>query len=326
MRRGYQPQRLTLVSLVYWVLLVYMVAALTWWFIALQKQNNEITDAKLEAVAAQHPGDPARIADIQEAHRRKTAQYIGEGATFLALILVGAVFVFRATRRQLRLSQQQHNFMMAVTHELKTPIAVTQLNLETLQKRKLDEEKQKKLISNTLTEANRLNTLCNNILLASQLDAGVQRQERSEINLSDLAAGCVDDCLAHFPQRKITEKIAEGIYIFGDSLQLQMLINNLLENAIKYSPVDSIVDLSLSSDNQQAFLTVSDQGEGVPDNEKKRIFEKFYRSGNENIRRSKGTGLGLYLCKRIAKNHGGQISVSDNRPTGAIFTVTFTTG
>jgi signal transduction histidine kinase len=234
------------------------------------------------------------------------------------------VFVFRATRRQLRLSQQQHNFMMAVTHELKTPIAVTQLNLETLQKRKLDEEKQQKLISNTLAEANRLNTLCNNILLASQLEAGVQRQEKSEINFSDLIAGCVDDCLAHFPQRKIAEEIADGIYLFGDTLQLQMLVNNLLENAIKYSPADSVVCLSLSSGNQQIRLTVTDQGEGVPDNEKKRIFEKFYRSGNENTRRSKGTGLGLYLCRRIARNHGGQIGVSDNTPRGTIFAVTFT--
>ncbi|HVZ25675.1 MAG TPA: HAMP domain-containing sensor histidine kinase, partial [Sediminibacterium sp.] len=301
-------------------------AALAWWFIALQKQNNEITDAKLEAVAAKQPGDPARIAAIQEAHRRKTAQYIGEGVTFLALILVGAVFVFRATRRQLRLSQQQHNFMMAVTHELKTPIAVTQLNLETLQKRKLDEGKQQKLITNTLAEANRLNTLCNNILLASQLDAGVRGQEKTEINFSDLAAGCVDDCLAHFPQRSIVEEIADGIYLVGDPLQLQMLINNLLENAIKYSPADAAVKLCLSSNHQQIRLAVHDEGEGIPDPEKKRVFEKFYRSGNENTRRSKGTGLGLYLCKRIVKNHGGQITVSDNTPRGTIFTVTFTAG
>ncbi|MFX9696122.1 histidine kinase dimerization/phospho-acceptor domain-containing protein, partial [Acinetobacter baumannii] len=82
---------------------------------------------------------------------------VGEGVTFLALIIIGAVFVFRATRRQLKLSQQQQNFMMAVTHELKTPIAITQLNLETLQKRKLEEDKQQKLISNTLQEARRLN-------------------------------------------------------------------------------------------------------------------------------------------------------------------------
>ncbi|WP_457848411.1 histidine kinase dimerization/phospho-acceptor domain-containing protein, partial [Staphylococcus aureus] len=94
-----------------------------------------------------------KILAIEEAKKRKTAQYVGEGVTFLALIIIGAVFVFRATRRQLKLSQQQQNFMMAVTHELKTPIAITQLNLETLQKRKLEEDKQQKLISNTLQEA-----------------------------------------------------------------------------------------------------------------------------------------------------------------------------
>ena len=313
---------LTVVIVVYWVLLSYMVAALIWWFIALERQNTSITQIRLSELRKDDPAYIEKVAAIEDAKKRKTAQYIGEGVTFLALILVGAVFVFRATRRQLRLSQQQQNFMMAVTHELKTPIAITRLNLETLQKRKLEEEKQQKLISNTLHEANRLNMLCNNILLAAQLDAGAYTSNKEEINFSDLVEGCIDDFTTRFPQREVRELITEGLYIQGETLLLQMLVNNLLENAMKYSPKESPIQISLSAENNELILSISDQGVGIPDEEKKKVFDKFYRVGNENTRTTKGTGLGLYLCSRIVKSHNGYISVTDNQPRGSNFVAT----
>jgi signal transduction histidine kinase len=323
MNRGTASQKFFVVSLVYWVLLVYMVAALFWWFIALEKQNLDISQIRLNELQKDAPSYFEKALAIEEARKRKTAQYIGEGSTFLALILLGAVFVYRATRRQIRLSQQQQNFMMAITHELKTPIAITQLNLETLQKRKLDEEKQQKLISNTLQEANRLNILCNNILFASQLDAGAYRSTKEEINFTDLVEGCVDDCNSRFPQRNIVENIQESVYLNGEKILLQMLISNLLDNALKYSPVDEPVTIGLSEKNQEVVLTVSDLGTGITDAEKKKIFDKFYRSGDENTRKAKGTGLGLYLCKKIMKSHNGYISVTDNQPRGSSFTAIF---
>src|SRR6476659_3506850 len=182
--KGPGKQGFVVITTVYWLLLVYMVAALCWWFIALDKQNHNIADIRLAEINRNTPAYQSKQTDIITTRNRKTGQYIGEGITFLAVILVGAVFVFRATRRQFRLSRQQQNFMMAITHELKTPIAVTQLNLETLQKRKLDPEMQQKLISNTLEEANRLNVLCNNILLATQLEAGYA-SSMQEINFTD---------------------------------------------------------------------------------------------------------------------------------------------
>ncbi|HEX7692106.1 MAG TPA: ATP-binding protein [Sediminibacterium sp.] len=315
--------RLAVVTTVYWLLLVYMISALFWWFIALDRQNGEITNTRLNEL--QYKDDPAyfsRAAEILDTKNRKTAQYIGEGLTFLAVIVVGAVFVFRATRRQLRLSRQQQNFLMAITHELKTPIAVTQLNLETLQKRRLDEDKQQKLIASTLQEANRLNALCNNILLTTQLDAGYE-SNKQEINLSDLAEGCVDDFRARFPQREIRENITEGIYLNGETLLLQMLVNNLVENALKYSPRESPVTVSLFLEQDNPMLVVSDEGEGIPAEERKKIFEKFYRIGNESTRRAKGTGLGLYLCRKIAESHNGYISVTDHKPAGTNFAVLF---
>ena len=168
----FKKQRLTLITVVYWILLVYIIAALVWWFIALEKQNETMFNFRVLQLNKDEPAYELQLQHVQDEEHRKTAQYIGEGSTFLLLILVGALFVYRATRKQLMLSNQQQNFMMAVTHELKTPIAIVKLNLETLQLRKLDEEKQNRIISSTLIETKRLNALTNNILITSQLESG----------------------------------------------------------------------------------------------------------------------------------------------------------
>ena len=169
-----------------------------------------------------------------------------------------------------------------------------------------------------LQEANRLNALCNNILLAAQLDAGYV-SNKQEINFADLVEGCVDDFRNRFPQRMIEENIHAGIYLDGEYLLLQMLVNNLVENALKYSPKESIVTVSLSQDQGRIKLKVTDEGHAIPAEEKKKIFDKFYRIGNENTRKTKGTGLGLYLCRKIAEAHNGYISVTDNQPAGSNF-------
>ena len=315
--------KLTIVTAVYWILLSYMVAALLWWFIALDKQNKMISNIMLSELKREDPNYYRDANAIGNAAHRKTIQFISEGTTFLVLILVGAVFVFRATRRQIKLSQQQQNFMMTVTHELKTPIAVAQLNLETLQKRLLDEDKRQMLISNTLQEANRLNTLCNNILFAAQLDAGAYTTTKQEVNLSDLLEGCVDNFKKRFSTREIQEKISESIYLIGEPLLLQMLVNNLIDNANKYASKETPITVSLQQTGNQIEFSVADLGEGLAEDEKKKIFEKFYRVGEENTRKTKGTGLGLYLCKKIVQGHAGKIFVSNNQPQGSIFTVIF---
>jgi len=316
-------KKLALITLVYWVLLLYIIAALVWWFVALNTQNNTMANMRLVEINKDDPKYAEKAIEIRAAQKRKTAQYIGEGCTFLALTLLGAVFVYRAARKEIRVSQQQQNFMMAVTHELKTPIAVARLNLETLQKRKLDEDKQNKLISNTLQEANRLNTLCNNILLASQFDSGLYTSAKEEIDFSTLVNTCVRDFQVRFPQRNIEADIASEIYINGEELLLQMLVNNLIENALKYSPKEMPVIVSLSSHDNKIEMSVKDFGIGIPPQEKNKVFEKFYRTGDERTRKTKGTGLGLYLCRKIAEGHKGYISVTDNAPTGSIFAATF---
>lgn len=321
----FKTKRLATITVVYWFVLLYIIAALVYWFISLQHQNVRMSDLLLNELKHDEVGYTAKVEAILDARRRKTAQYIGEGSTFLILILIGAGFVYRATRRHLTLSLQQQNFMMAVTHELKTPIAVTRLNLETMQKRRLDEQQQQRLINITLQEVNRLNSLCNNILLASQLDAGEYKISKNEVNLTKLSKRVFDDFTIRNPSRVLSGNFEDDLFVNGEELLLEMLMTNLVENAIKYSPKNSPVDLSLFKDSKGINLTVKDEGPGIAEDERSKIFEKFYRVGNEATRTAKGTGLGLYLSKKIARDHNADIVVSNNAEKGSVFTVTFKT-
>jgi two-component system, OmpR family, sensor histidine kinase CiaH len=290
----------------YWFLLAYILAALIWWFIALNRQINLMSQYERDQLQQTDPAYQSKLAEIDDLERRKTAQYLGEGLTFFLLIVVGAIFVYRAVRRELRTSEQQQNFMIAITHELKTPISVARLNLETMQKRKLDEQQQQRLIQTTLEETNRLNALCNNMLLSSQIEAGGYRITNEDTNFSELVAGCVQDFVTRYPQQKIGSEIDPDIFITGDRLLLQMLVNNLIDNAIKYGAKELPVTVLLRQEGQQVKLQVKDQGKGISPAERDKIFTKFYR---------------LYLTRKIAQQHNANISVTDNIPSGAIFTV-----
>jgi two-component system, OmpR family, sensor histidine kinase CiaH len=320
----FKKKRLAIATAVYWVLLAYIITGLAWWFIALQTQNRRMADYKLQGLKMDDPRYETRLNEIQKESELETARNVGEGSTFLLLILVGALFVYREVRRQIRMQMQQQNFMMAVTHELKTPIAVTKLNLETLQKHQLDEEKQRKIIRIALQELGRLDTLANNILISSQLEGGGYVQVKEDLDLSSLVSKAVNDCGRRFPEREWKVDASPELTLFGDPLLLQLLISNLIENAIKYSPRDSPITVALYKEGRHIILSVKDEGPGIADGEKKKVFTKFYRIGNEKTRSAQGTGLGLYLCRKIADDHKASIKVSDNSPVGSIFTVAFT--
>lgn len=319
----YNKNKLKVITGVYLILLIYIIAALIWWFVELLQQNNEMYEFKRNLIAQNDPNFTQKITFIFSEKQRNIAQYLGEGITFLALIVVGAIFVYRAVRNQIRLNEQQQNFMMAVTHELKTPIAITRLNLETLEKRKLEPEVQTKLIHAAIEETGRLNDLCENILLASRMDTGRYLINKEQINLSDLTKRSVNYMHSRFPKRTLQVSISENIEMFADSFLMELLIHNLIENALKYSPSDKPVDVILTIENQTTSLQIKDQGKGITENEKRKIFEKFYRTGDENTRQSKGTGLGLYLSKKIVEDHFGIIQVLPNQPNGSIFEVQF---
>lgn len=316
----YRRRPLRFIYIIYWFLLAYIIAALVFWFISLTRQNDLIAKYKMELLLNDQLHPAREITKIKEDHHRRVIQYMGEGATFLILIVAGAILVFRMVRRQLKLSAQQQDFMMAITHELKTPIAVTKLNLETLLKRRLDASQQNRLIAGSLRETDRLNTLCNNMILLSQMDMGGYQMNKEIINLADISLESVEDFKKRHTERMIETKIEFHPQIFGDRVMIQLAINNLLDNAVKYSPKNSTILLSVCKEESHPAIKVADQGKGVPELEKARIFDKYFRGENT---KTKGTGLGLYVSNKIIHANNGFIRLKDNRPQGSIFAIIF---
>lgn len=315
--------KLKLVSLIYWVFLTYMIAAFIWWYVSLEKQNNEIAAIKFQSIQLNDPSLVAKTQAIQNFQLRKTKQFIGEGLTILILFLLGAIYVYRSLKKQLRYADQQQNFMMAVTHELKTPIAISHLNIETLLKRDLDTTQQLKLLEATLKETKRLDSLSTNILLTAQLDMGQYEANKQLVNVSELLKQNIKSFQERYPSRICNTMIEDAMEIQGEPLLIQLLINNLIDNANKYAPVTEPIYIHLQSNQNTIQLVVKDQGPGIAVDDKNKVFEKFYRVGAESTRTTKGSGLGLYLCKKIAEFHNATIQLTTNTPTGSIFTVTF---
>jgi two-component system, OmpR family, sensor histidine kinase CiaH len=319
----YKTKKLRLIFVVYWFLLLYVVAALVWWFIALSHQNSQMAQYEMQQLVKDSPGYYDAVQKIEQQQKRKEAQYIGEGIVFFLVTLSLAFIIFRAVKKQLKLGLQQQHLMMAITHELKTPIAVTKLNLETLQKRKLDEQQQQRLVQNTIQEANRLNDLCSNILLSAQIEGDGYHISKEQLNLSTLVEECVQGFASRYAGRNISWQIQPGIFLYGDKLMLQMAINNLIDNALKYSPKEGAVQVKLFANTTEIQLQVSDEGKGIDNIEKQKVFEKYYRTGNAATKAAKGTGLGLYLTKKIVRQHKAQVAVKDNSPVGSIFVISF---
>lgn len=314
-----EGNKIKFVFFIFWMLLAYTMAALLWWFYELNVQNMIISKVEIKNIGLTDPKQVLRYNTIIDEQKRNTIQYIAEGLTFLLLILAGAIYIYRGFVKELKLARDQRNFMMAITHELKTPIAVAKLNLETLQKHKLAENQQKQILSNTLQETNRLDILCNNLLVSSQIEAGKYNFTKEQQHFSNMINDGADEFIRRYPQRVFTKNIVTDVLVTGDLFLLQIAINNLIENAIKYSPKEKPIDITLKKGEGWAHLSVTDEGAGVADSDKKLVFEKFYRTGNEATKRAKGTGLGLYLTGKICKTHKGYIKIIDNPKGGSIF-------
>lgn len=308
----------------YILILVYIIAALVFWEINLQKQSGRIYAQ--EVITLRNQVDSARLPNIYKHEmdmlnqklKSRTMQYVGEGATFLIVILIGAAVVYGSFTRRMMVSKQQNNFMLAVTHELKSPVAAIKLNLQTLEKHQLNEEKRKLLIDRCISESNRLNDLCNNMLFTSQIEGRQYKPAMEAFSLSALAEEMVAEIAVRY-SRRFQEEIAAGCKVVGDAPMLRIAISNLLENAIKYTPASQPITITLAHKPPMVVLSIADEGPGIPDSEKRRIFEKFYRIGNEGTRKTKGTGLGLYLSSKIVAEHKGRITLTDNTPSGSVF-------
>ncbi|HVI48022.1 MAG TPA: ATP-binding protein [Chitinophaga sp.] len=317
------------VSFIYFLVLAYTIIALIWWGVLLFRQSEQITRFELQNLSlrvdslAQPVEHQLELQRIAKEDQMRSFKYIGEGITFLGIILIGALFVYRAVWKYMKLSSQQQNFMMAVTHELKSPIAAAKLNLETIRRHRLDEEKQSRLIDNTIRETNRLDQLCNNILLAAQLETHRYQLFKEPLNYSALLEQGIKELGGRIGTHVVNADILPHIWLEGDRLTLQIILSNLVENAVKYAPRNTSISVRLFIADKHLKLQVADEGPGIPKEEWDRIFLKFYRVGNENTRKAKGSGLGLFLTAKIVEQHGGRIEVKNNTPTGACFEITW---
>jgi len=311
---------LKMIIYVYWLLLLYLIAALGWWYYELDQQNDQMLAYQQEQIQKGYGGDMT-LDEVRDAHDRNAKQFVGEGMTFLIFTVFGAIFVYGAVTRQIRYHLQQKHFMLAVTHELKTPIAVTKLSLETMKRHQLSEEKQQKLLGDAINETERLDMLCNNILLSSQMESGGYQSNKQEFNCSNMTHLAVGSFAKRYPNRKFEVEIPDDVYAFGEEFLIRLVLNNLIENAIKYTPANMPITVTLADENHQIMISVADLGNGIADKDKSKVFEKFYRLEDEQIRKTKGTGLGLYLSSKIIQDHKGELSVTDNVPNGCNFKI-----
>lgn len=311
---------------IFTVLVIYILLQFIWWSYLLYKLNDEVYQHRIELVQLKYSADKAAIEEetlVAKLHSRYL-MIAGEGLVFLSLLSWVTYQTVRSIRKEMELARMQKNFLLSITHEFKSPLASIKLYLQTIQKHQLDKQKEQSFIAKAIADTDRLDTLVENTLLANMVDHKGYSFSKEQINLSALVRLITQkyNALPDFHQR-IRATIEDDISINGDKLALTLLLNNLIENALKYSPSKTEIQTELKIDGGKILLKVSDQGRGIAPAEREKIFRKFYRTGNEETRNTKGTGLGLFLARHIADNHGGKISVADNQPTGSIFRVLF---
>ena len=309
-----------------------MLLAFTWWSVLLFTKNRDAFGAKTEllriALAAQELyineenfQQTSVYRQLEKDYSRQEWMILGEGMAFSITLLIGLYLINRGYNREMQAARQRRNFLLSITHELKSPISSIRLVLETLNKRKLEEKQKEKLLRSGLQENERLHRLVNDLLLSAKLEATYQ-PIFTELDLVSLLRDLIEQVSQKFPDASIHTTLPSELPFQGDATGMRSLLLNLLENALKYSDPPADIRINGQKDATNILLEIADQGHGIPDREKNKIFEKFYRVGNEDTRKTKGTGLGLYIVKEIVTAHGGKIQVLNNKPKGTVFKIT----
>ncbi len=246
----------------------------------------------------------------------------GEGAVFLVILLIGFLYTVRAFRKELDLSKQQNNFLLAVTHELKTPLASIKLFFQTLRRKELSEEKRLDLITRGGEDVDRLNNIIENLLLSARFEGDALNPYMEEVELHEFMVKLTDKLKFGVAKDHFIHVKAKGsVVLKSDPQFLNSIFINLIENACKYSPVRSDINVSIVQKGKEVEVSIQDEGQGIPEKDRKKVFSKFYRAQNEETRTSKGTGLGLYIVHELLNKINGSITVKSHLPNGSIFII-----
>lgn len=270
--------------------------------------------------------DPVILADLTERRRARLNRFGWEGSFFLLVIVAGSLVLARAIRQDTILRRRQQNFVAAVSHEFKSPVASLRLTAETLLYRDPPVEQRKRLATRLVEDIDRLETMVSNILDTARIEEGALRLQPERISLARAVAQAAAeiDARAKEAQVHVDTAVPEEAEIVADPVALRSILRNLFDNALKATAArdGGRVTVSASADARHVTLVVADDGVGFPPEDAERLFEKFYRPGDEMTRQSRGSGLGLYLVRRFLELDGGRIEgASAGAGQGARFTL-----
>jgi signal transduction histidine kinase len=249
-----------------------------------------------------------------------------EGIFMMLLVGFGAWLIYRALVKADELKFHQQNFLMAVTHELKTPLASMKIYLDTLESSKVPTEKKASIIPRLKMDANRLERLVENVLEAGRFERSGFHLSREVFDFSKLVQESLIS-LEKYPSEKPIalrkDNLEEGIKVFGDRAALKRALEAVLENSIKYNDKDAIeVTVDLKAKGRSVCLSIADNGVGLSKKDVIRVFDRFFRVEADINHSTPGSGLGLYLCREIINAHGGKIGVTSDGPgNGAQFNI-----
>jgi signal transduction histidine kinase len=249
------------------------------------------------------------------------------GIASFALIIAGIIIYTVFLVAEIKRNEEHDTFINAVTHELKTPVASIRLYLETLKSRPVTDEQRLHFYDVMLADADRLHRTVDQVLKAGSVGQKPKPQTRTPVDLTAVAQECVQLALArhHLPPQAIAFESHDGehLSVGGDAEELRTVVTNLLDNAVKYSGDRVQVSVSVASPSPKVvWVRVQDRGVGIPSSQLRRIFRRFYRVQTRGLKQVKGTGLGLYIVRSIARSHGGRVfAQSEGVGRGATFTV-----
>ncbi len=276
---------------------------------------------------------PAALARIERDVASRINRYRWEGAFFLVVLALGIAVLVRTLRQHSRLLQRQRNFMASVGHELKSPLASIKLSAETLELRDCPPEQVRSLTGRMLQAVTRLETFIGNVMESARLEAGERDPQRQEVRLATVVRDAVDQAGTRYPDVPIEAQVHGAPTLFADAIGVQAVVQNLIDNACKSAQAagtagnagatgaNASVHVELLEEHRRIVLRVQDQGLGFAPEEASRLFQRFYRVGDELTRKTKGSGLGLYIAKAAMDMEGGTLDAQSAGPgSGATFT------
>jgi signal transduction histidine kinase len=276
-------------------------------------------------------GVRARVAEralthLDEERLRRLNQYGWEGLFFLGVLAACMVILFRAIRRDAALRRRQQNFLASVSHEFKSPLASLKLSAETLGLRDPDPEGRRRLVGRMVEDIDRLESMVTNILDTARLEEGQAHLHPESVRLAEVVFGTLEASRSQVDAERValSAEVPAELCVQADPHALRAILRNLVDNAVKATAAKGggCVSIAAARNGAGVQLEVADDGVGFAPEERVNIFRKFYRPGDELRRKQRGSGLGLYLVRRLVELHRGRVSArSDGPGCGAVFTV-----